>query len=61
MGNKSMQTLTRTLNKVVRKWSESYVKQAVMVKNKFAEEFKYMELEGTMYRDLQKARETFKN
>ncbi len=56
-----MQTLTRTLNKVVRKWSESYVKQAVMVKNKFAEEFKYMELEGTMYRDLQKARETFKN
>lgn len=61
MGNTSMRIMTRTLNKVIRKWSESYVKQAIMVKNKIAEEFKFVELEGIMYRDLLKQRETFKN
>ena len=35
-GNESMSTLSRTMNKVIRKWSESYVKQAVMIKNHFA-------------------------
>lgn len=53
--------MTHTLNRVIRKWSESFVKQAIMVKNKFAEEFKFVELEGIMYRDLLKAREGYKN
>ena len=56
-----MRTMTHTLNRVIRKWSESYVKQAIMVKNRFAEEFKFVELEGIMYRDLLKAREGDKN
>lgn len=61
MGNTTMKTMTHTLNRVIRKWSESFVKQAIMVKNRFAEEFKFIELEGIMYRDLLKSRESYKN
>ena len=61
MGNTTMKTRTHTLNRVIRKWSESFVKQAIMVKNRFAEEFKFIELEGIMYRDLLKSRESYKN